>query len=54
MTDNTHAEVTDVFAGMGLSEGEAAGAAAKIQAIQKGKLARRQIAAKHEEAAIVH
>jgi hypothetical protein len=40
-----------VLSEMGLTEEEASGAAAKIQAIQRGKLARRQLAADVAEAA---
>jgi uncharacterized protein YjiS (DUF1127 family) len=36
---------TDVLADMGLSEEEAAAAAAKLQAMQRGKLARRELSA---------
>ena len=37
------AEEADILAGMGLSAEEAASAAEKVQAIQRGKLARRQV-----------
>ena len=39
------AEEVDILAGMGLSAEEAAAAAGKVQAIQRGKLARWQLAA---------
>jgi hypothetical protein len=38
-------EEVDILAGMGLSAEEAAAAAGKVQAMQRGKLARRQLAA---------
>jgi hypothetical protein len=40
-------EAADVLASMGLSEEEATAAAQKIQAIQRGKLARRELAAQY-------
>ena len=49
--EDKQAEV-DILAGMGLSAEEAAAAAEKVQAIQRGKLARRKMAAQAAEAAV--